>query len=218
MASLSAQVRFDLGNWLRNGEQAILNILLPLGALAGSTRLDLTGETRAALIVLFTIGASSFTSIAIATAFDRRAGALKVYGISPLGKRGFVQARILSAVLLSVVQIAAIVGVSFLAKIPLVISPALLMYASLSIVAWISLALMIASLLRAEAVLAVANLLFIASAGLTWMASQAPTTFAVTTPMSSAMAAAEGATSGIIAIGCWAVATIIVAIRTLRWE
>ncbi len=218
MASLSAQVRFDLGNWLRNGEQAILNILLPLGALAGSTRLALAGETRAALIVLFTIGASSFTSIAIATAFDRRAGALKVYGISPLGKRGFVQARILTAVLLSLVQIAVLLAVSVIAKIPLVVSPALMMYASLSIVAWISLALIIASLLRAEAVLAVANLLFIASAGLTWLTSQASTTLAVTTPMSSAMSAAGGSTTGMIAIGCWAVATIIVAIRTLRWE
>ena len=78
MSRVLAQARFDLGTWLRNGEQAVLNVLLPLLALAGSSHIQMTGETRAVAITVFAISTSSFAGIAIATAFDRRAGALRI--------------------------------------------------------------------------------------------------------------------------------------------
>lgn len=218
MSSFTAQVRFDLGNWFRNGEQAILNVLLPLAALAGSTQLTIDGNTRAVMLVLFSIGASSFTSIAIATAFDRRAGALKVYGVSPLGRRGFVQSRIASAVLLSVAQTGLLTLIATVSKIDLSFSLALIASALLSVVSWISCALILASNLRAEAVLAIANLVFIAASALSWVAAQSATPFAVLTPMSAAVAAAQGSSQGLIASAVWAITSTIIAIKTLRWD
>ncbi len=218
MVSPLAQAKFDVGNWLRNGEQALLNVLFPLAALAGSTQLNLTATERAALIVLFSLGASSFTSVAIATAFDRRAGALKVYGISPLGRRGFVQARVLASLAISALQIFVVTGLALIAKIDFAPTLILLAAAGLSTVAWISIALILASLLRAEAVLAVANLLFIASTALTWMVHTDPSSLSFATPMSCAFAASQGSASALIGLSVWSITSLAAAIKTFRWE
>lgn len=218
MPKTMAQIRFDLGNWLRNGEQAILNILLPLGALAASTRLTLTGEDRAALVILFAIGASSFTSIAISTAFDRRAGALKVYGISPLGRRGFVQARIATAAILTFAQIFVLTLVAMISRIDFEFSLTTLAFAVLSQVAWISLALIFASIFRAEAVLALANLLFVSAVALTWFTQQTASLFGLATPMSCAALAISGNTVALASLAAWVIVSLSVAIKTLRWE
>lgn len=218
MVSQLTQAKFDIGNWLRNGEQALLNLLFPLAALAGSTQMNLPAEERAALLVLFSLGASSFTSVAIATAFDRRAGALKVYGISPLGRRGFVQARVIASLAISALQIVLMTGLALVAKIEFAPTPMLLLASALSTIAWISLALILASALRAEAVLALANLIFIGSAALTWFTRETSGVLSYLSPMSSAFAASQSDINALMALVVWSITSLAVAIKTFRWE
>lgn len=212
-----AQARFDLGTWVRNGEQAVLNILLPLLALAGSTQLTMSGETRAALLAVFAISTSSFTGIAIATAFDRRMGALRVFGISPLGRHGFVQARLLCAVLISAVQVATLQGLALVAHIDFTISAQMLLILPLLAIAWLSTALFLASVLRAEAVLALANLLFVASMASVWFSAYVPW-LSFTNPSAAAFQAAFGSAQSLGALVTWALVALVAAISSFRWE
>ena len=77
-----AQARFDTATLLRNGEQLLVSVLLPLGVLVGlaltatpdlgpGRRVDLLVPGVLALAVLST----AFTGQAIQTGFDRRYGA-----------------------------------------------------------------------------------------------------------------------------------------------
>lgn len=203
---------------MRNGEQALLNILLPLAALAASTQVDLTGEMRAALLSAFAISASSFAGVAIATAFDRRAGALRVFGISPLGRRGFVQARILCALVVSATQIAGLQVLAVVARIDFNITPGLILASCLLAIAWISLALLLASVLRAEAVLALANLLFVGALSATWLTRSGQNWFSLSNPTSAALHASFGDRNALIALGVWSIIALITAIRSFKWE
>ena len=218
MSRVLAQARFDLGTWLRNGEQAVLNVLLPLLALAGSSHIQMTGETRAVAITVFAISTSSFAGIAIATAFDRRAGALRIFGISPLGRRGFVQARLLTAVTISAVQVAALHVLAVVAHIDFSMPLQMLWVAPLLATAWLSSALFLASVLRAEAVLALANLLFIASMASVWLTLESRSWISFTNPSAAAFHAGLGDMQSLAAVGIWALLTTIAAISSFRWE
>ena len=79
---VAAQGAFELRAVLRNGEQVMVTVLLPLILLAGLARatfvtVDTGGATRIDLVtpgvLAFALMSSAFTSPAIATAFDRRA-------------------------------------------------------------------------------------------------------------------------------------------------
>ena len=82
-ARVRGQARFEAGTLLRNGEQLLVSVVLPLGALVGlaltsvpslgdGRRIDVATPGVLALCVI----SAAFTSQAIATGFDRRASVL----------------------------------------------------------------------------------------------------------------------------------------------
>ena len=87
---LAAQYQLDLKLLLRNGEQLLLTMFIPITLLIGLTLLPLGdfGKNRVAVfvpaIMAVAVISTAFTGQAIAVAFDRRYGALKRLGATAL--------------------------------------------------------------------------------------------------------------------------------------
>ncbi|HLS50334.1 MAG TPA: hypothetical protein VK024_10110, partial [Actinomycetaceae bacterium] len=115
-----AQVGFETRAVLRNGEQLLLTLLIPLIALAGLLRTDLVAlpEPRATVamagVVAMAVVATAFTSQAIAIAFDRRWGVLRMLGTTPLGPRGLLLGKLGAVLCVLVVQVVILAGVGVL--------------------------------------------------------------------------------------------------------
>lgn len=174
---IGAQARFDVTAMLRNGEQLLLTVILPLLVLVGLARssvVELGDGPRIALaapgVLALALISTAFTGQAIGTAFDRRAGLLRLLGTTPLGRSGLIAGRVAAVLLVQVIQVVLLGAVALaLGWRPAAagILPALLA-AVLGTAAFVSLGLLLAGTLRAEAVLAVANLmwvLFLAAGG-----------------------------------------------------
>ncbi|SED90803.1 ABC transporter permease [Ruania alba] len=163
---------FELRNLLRNGEQLLLTLILPalvLVVLARTTliRLDAGGlapvDVAAPGVLALAVMSTAFTSQAISTGFDRRAGALRLLATTPLGRTGLLGGKVVGVLAMEVVQVAVLGSLAFvLGWQPVLagVGPALLAVL-LGTACFTSLALLLAGTLRAEAVLAGANLLWL---------------------------------------------------------
>src|SRR5215207_3049470 len=101
-AMLRSQILMELRLLSRNGEQLLLTLVIPLVLLILGTRsnevvdlgagrpIDIITPGILALAVLST----SFTSLAIATGFERRYGVIKRLGASPLPRWGLMLGKI----------------------------------------------------------------------------------------------------------------------------
>ncbi|MBY8862441.1 ABC transporter permease [Nocardia sp. CA2R105] len=113
---LLAQTRMELILLLRNGEQLLLTMFIPIAMLVGLTLLPLSslGEHRVDRIVpavmMVAIMSTAFTGQAIAVGFDRRYGALKRLGATALPRWGIVGGKC-AAVLIVVVLQSILLGV-----------------------------------------------------------------------------------------------------------
>jgi ABC-2 type transport system permease protein len=165
-----AQSRFDTRSMLRNGEQLLLTVILPLLVLAGLSRssvVDLGVGRRIDLatpgVLALALISTSFTGQAIATGFDRRAGLLRLLGTTPLGRSGLIAGRVGAVLTVQVIQVLLLgTAAVLLGWRPATagILPAVLAGA-LGTAAFVALGLLLAGTLRAEAVLAAANLIWI---------------------------------------------------------
>jgi len=103
-AMLAAQFGLELKLLLRNGEQLLLTMFIPITLLVGLTLLPLGsfGQHRAAtftpVIMALAVISTAFTGQAIAVAFDRRYGALKRLGATPLPVWGIIAGKSLAVV------------------------------------------------------------------------------------------------------------------------
>lgn len=186
-----AYARFETVGFLRNGEQLLVSVVLPALVLLGlgvadavtlprsaHARLDVVAPGVLALAVV----SSSFTSIAIATAFDRRWGVLRQLATTPLGVGGIVRAKALAVVALQVVQLALLGGLALALgwRPDAALGPVALLGWLLGSVCFTSIGLVLAGRLRAEAVLAVANLAWVVMAAVGGLVLPAdPSTFQV---------------------------------------
>ena len=172
-AMLRSQVAMELRLLSRNGEQLLLTLVIPLMLLVLGTRsndvvdlgagrpIDIITPGILALAVLST----SFTSLAIATGFERRYGVIKRLGASPLPRWGLMLGKIGAIAIVEIAQLTllSIVGL-LLGWEPhggLTAFGQMLVLAVLGTAAFGSLGLLIAGTLRAEATLAVANLVYV---------------------------------------------------------
>ena len=165
-----AQARFETLTMLRNGEQLLVALVLPAMVLVGlvTTTFVPLGEGRRVDLVVpgvlaLCVISSGFTGVAIATGFDRRYGVLRLLGTSPLGRLGLLAGKsvaVLAVVALQYVVIGAL-GLALgwephLPGIPLAIVSTLL-----GTWAFVALALLLGGTVRAEGVLALANLVWV---------------------------------------------------------
>ena len=172
-----SRAAFETRTLLANGEQLLVSLLLPALALArADPRLGPRPRSRAARADLALAGtlalavvSTAFTGQAIATGFDRRAGVLRQLGSTPLGRGGLLAGKLLAVLAVLVVQVVVLglLGVALGAR-PAVGGPRSRPSLSLLLgaAAFVALGLLLAGALRAEAVLAVANLVWVLLLGL----------------------------------------------------
>ena len=171
-----AQARFETMTMIRNGEQLLLLLILPVMALVALTVTDLLDSYRVGdasrvdvavpgILVLCVIS-SAFSGQGIQTGFDRRYGVLRYLSTTPLGRAGLIAGKLLAILAVLAVQYAVIAAVAVplgwrpsweavLGSVPLLILVAL---------AFTGLGMLIAGTLRAEATLAVLNVVWVALA------------------------------------------------------
>src|SRR5256886_13136612 len=109
---IAAQATLEPRTLLRNGEQFLLTLVIPLLLLAafgleplvnfgaGMSRIDFLTPGIIALAVMST----AFTSQAIATGFERRYGVLKRLGAPPLSRAGLIAAKTATVIAVELLQ------------------------------------------------------------------------------------------------------------------
>jgi ABC-2 type transport system permease protein len=166
-----AQARMETLLLLRNGEQLLLAVVIPVLALVGGVlaarhvsfefahpAVDVLTPGVLALAVLST----SFTSLAIATGFERRYGVLKRLAASPLPRWALMTAKTGSVLVTEVLQIVLLTVIAFaLGWSPHGNPLSVLLLLVLGTAAFSGLGLLMAGTLKAEATLAAANLVFL---------------------------------------------------------
>lgn len=170
---LRHQAQMELRLLSRNGEQMLLTLIIPLVLIVLGARsdqivdlgpgrpIDIITPGILALAVLST----SFTSLAIATGFERRYGVIKRLGASPLPRWGLMVGKVAAIVVVEIIQLSILVTVGLL----LGWEPdggvtawlQMLFLVVLGTAAFGAMGLLIAGTLRAEATLAVANLVYV---------------------------------------------------------
>ncbi|MBO0841105.1 MAG: ABC transporter permease [Sciscionella sp.] len=166
---LATQARIETALALRNGEQVLLTLLIPLALLLGLTLTTIVPmpaprvDSVTPRIFALAIMSSAFTGQAIALGFDRRYGVLKRLAATALPRWLLVAGRITARLAVVVVQLVLLgVAAAILGWAPRAagVVPAVLLVL-LGTLAFGALGVLLGGSLRAEIVLAVANLVWL---------------------------------------------------------
>jgi len=174
---IAAQAGLELRGLVRNGEQLLLTLIIPVLLLVVFSSEALISVGRGSRIGFIAPGilalavmSTSFTSLAIGTGFERRYGVLKRLGATPLSRGGLVAAKGLTVLAVEAGQVVLIAIVSALLVWNPVVTAVSVISALLVIVAgsaaFSGLAMLMAGTLRAEATLAAANLVYLVLLGI----------------------------------------------------
>ncbi|HET7667721.1 MAG TPA: ABC transporter permease [Mycobacterium sp.] len=234
---LAAQFGLELKLLLRNGEQLLLTMFIPIMLLVGLTLLPLGtfGPNRAAVfvpaIMALAVISTAFTGQAIAVAFDRRYGALKRLGATALPVWGIIAGKSLAVVAVVFLQSILLGAIGFaLGWRPNILGLALgAVIIALGTAGFAALGLLLGGTLRAEIVLAIANLLWFVFAGLgaltleggmvpqgvQWVARLTPSG-ALTEALTQAMTLSVD-WFGIAVLAAWGVVAALCALRWFRF-
>lgn len=218
MKRLLVYTAFDIRCWWRNGEQLLLMLVLPALAVGFaeriSTQLQIPSGVFVDGAVLVSFFATAFTGQSILTAFDRRSNALLVIGAGPLGRRGFIAARVLAVMLTCTLQALILWVIADLAGVGGPDYGLHALIALCAVPAFVAAGLLLAGMLRAEIVLALANLLFVLGG-----VFGGAFTNAVLSPLGAVRALQiEGASMlpiGVLVV--WTVVAGFTAQRTFKW-
>jgi ABC-2 type transport system permease protein len=238
-----AQARMETRLLLRNGEQLLLAVVVPLIVLVagifGAEHFDLTSahspvDTLTPGVLALAVMSTSFTSLAIATGFERRYGVLKRLGSSPLPRSGLLGGKVGALLVVEALQFLVIGGAAVLLGWTPARSAAglagALACALLGTAAFASLGLLLAGALRAEATLAAANLVYLlllaggavvfpagsygaAGGVLTWLPSGA-----LGSGMRAALIAGHFPVGPLLVLAGWALVGTVLTARTFTWE
>lgn len=235
-----SQGKYEAATMLRNGEQLVLMVVMPLLgliALVATPLLDGMGAPRVAIatpgILALCALSTAFTGQGIATGFDRRYGVLRFMSTTPLGKGGLIAGKVIAvlvALALQVVLISAVAAfmgwrpplAGVLLGIPLLV---------LGAAAFTALGLLIAGTVRPEATLAITNLgwiLFAAVGGIVLPAgkfSGALEGFVQWLPsgalgnlMRAALLERQLDVFGLVILLAWAVVAGVGALKWFKWN
>ena len=237
---LAAQYGLELKLLLRNGEQLLLTMFIPITLLIGLTLLPLGpfGEGREHRVAVFVpaimalaVISTAFTGQAIAVAFDRRYGALKRLGATALPVWCIIAGKALAVVTVVFLQALLLGGIGLaLGWRPDPTGLALgAVVIALGTATFVALGLLLGGTLRAEIVLAIANLMWFVFAGLgaltleTGIVPRAVHWVARLTPSGALTEALTQATHvsvdwfGIAVLAVWGVIAAAAAVRWFRF-
>ncbi|NLG55725.1 MAG: ABC transporter permease [Rhodococcus sp.] len=165
---LRAQTWMELKLLLRNGEQLLLTMFIPITLLIGLSKVpigdlgDVRVDTVLPAVMMVAVMSTAFTGQAIAVGFDRRYGALKRLGATPLPRWGIIAGKSAAVVLVVALQsvLLGAIGVA-LGWRP---EPTGLLLGAVVIgvgtITFAAMGLLLGGTLRAEIVLALANILW----------------------------------------------------------
>jgi ABC-2 type transport system permease protein len=239
-----ALAAYELRLNLRRGEGLLITFVIPVGVLLVFSAFDTSGGTTdgppvnrllPGSIALAIIGAS-LVALSITTGYERAYGVLKRLGGSPAGSSVVVAAKIASVIVVEAVQLVLLVGIASVvlgwtpgpgASVEVTVAALVL-----GTVAFAGLGLLMAGTLRAEATLALANLLFLVSlvlGGIVLPLERLPpavsSVAAVLPPAALTEALAIGlgsttadATEPLAILAAWAVLFAVLAARRFRWD
>ncbi|MFI7153350.1 ABC transporter permease [Nonomuraea sp. NPDC050022] len=235
-----AQAAAETRATLRNGEQLLLTLIIPVLLLVGfslAPLIDVGGGRRidflAPGVLALAIMSTAFTGQAIATGFERRYGVLKRLGATPLSRAGLLLAKTVAVLAVEGVQVVVIVAVALaLGWRPQGSPVGALLLVLLGTAAFSGLGLLMAGVLRAEATLAAANLVYLVLLGAggvifplaKFPAGMRPTLevlpiSALTGGLRSVLAGGAAVPLGALGVlAAWAVLSLGIAARTFRWE
>jgi len=238
-----AQARMEARLMLRNGEQLLLAVVIPVivlvGGVEGAKHVTLHISHRpidefAPGVLALAIMSTAFTSLAIATGFERRYGVIKRLGSSPLPRSGLLLGKVGALLMVELFQVVVVGAIGFALGWEPASGPGTYAGFVLAIVlgtaAFGSLGLLMAGALRAEATLAAANLVY-----LLLMAAGAvvlPTTSygawgevarwlpsgALGDGMRAAFIDARVDVTSLVVLAVWALLGTLLTARTFRWE
>lgn len=236
---ITATAGLELRLTLRNGEQLLLALVIPLGMLIGGTLISVINlpspRVNAVVpgVLVLAVMSSGFTAQAITTGFDRRYGVLKRLAAAGVGRAQLIAGK--SAATLAVIagQCVILCGTGLLLGwqpkgnplwVPVIIL--------LSTAAFIGLALLLGGTLRAEAVLAVANLLwllFVLVGGVIVPLNQSPRALATIGELTPAGAMSQALRAvlqdgtappavALLVLAGWVVVGWAATVRWFRWQ
>jgi ABC-2 type transport system permease protein len=178
---------------------------------------------------------TAFTSVAIATGFERRYGVLKRLGASPLPRSGLLAGKVGAVLMVEALQLALVAAVGLIlgwqpqGGLPAVVGAMVLVV--LGTAAFCSLALLLAGTLRAEATLAAANLVYLlllTGGGVVVPIDRYPDSAAAHLGLLPSGALAEGLrdvlaggaleAGPVVVLAVWAAIGAALTARTFRWE
>ncbi|MEE1620210.1 ABC transporter permease [Zafaria sp. Z1313] len=231
---------YETSMMMRNGEQLVLAVVLPLLALVAleflsvldglaERRIDVAAPGVLALCVMST----AFTGQGIATGFDRRYGVLRFLSTTPLGRGGLVFGKALAVAAVLAIQIVVVGGTAALMGWrPAVggIGTGVLLLL-LGAATFTSLGLLIAGTVRAEATLAITNLVWIllaAGGGVLIPGSRMPGLLEPLVQLLPSAALGDGLRAALVdgafpagqllALGAWTVVAGFAATKWFKWN
>lgn len=238
---LAAQSRLEFVLLLRNGEQLLLTMFIPITLLIGLCLLPLDtslGSDTAARATTFVpaimtvaVMSTAFTGQAIAVGFDRRYGALKRLGATPIPRWGIIAGKSNAVTAVVVLQSLIIGGIGLVFgwrpdPFGLVLGAVII---AIGTAAFATLGLLLGGTLKAEVVLALANLIWFVLLGIgslvvltsipTWLhwAARCSPSGALTEALSRA---ADGSfdSFGVAVLVAWAVVGGVGAVRWFKFQ
>lgn len=236
-----AQAAMELRLLLRNGENLLVTIVIPVGLLlffATVDVLDIDGRPLDFLypgMLAVAVMSTGMVSLAIATGFERSYGVLKRLGATPLRRSELVAAKVVAVLVIESLQVAALTALA----VALGWRPAAgaggvavaLLGLLLGTAAFVGLGLAMAGRLRALATLALTNALFVVlllvsgvvfpldalPAALAGGARLLPTA-ALASVLRSALGAGGMSAAALGVLAVWAVVAPAVAAAGFTWE
>ena len=229
MKALRAQLKAELQLTLRNGEQLLLTLGIPVLLLVFFSLVDVlpTGtkdpvDFLAPGVLALAVMSTAMVSLGIGTGFERSYKVLKRLGATPLGRSRLLAAKIGAVVVVEIVQFAVLIPVAY----ALGWSPgspswlAALGGVIVGTIAFGGLGLLMAGRLRGEINLAAQNglyLVLLLLGGMVIPFAKLPGGLADVLRETLAGAGDRPATSWIV-LAIWAVVTPVAAARFFRWE
>jgi len=238
-----AQSRLETRLMLRSSESLLITLGIPLGVLVFFSVVPVlpAGDTDAVTFLVpgvlgLSATATGLVASAIQTAYERKSGALKLLGATPLGRGGFVAAKLGSVLAILTAQTGLVLGLALAVlgwrpaggllgialAVPVVLLSGLVMT---------SLGLVIAGTLTAELTTAVTNALFLVllmfggvavapdvlPPALAALGTASPLGAAVGTLRSLLDGASGAGPTSAVLVG-WGVLGTLLAARKFRWE
>jgi len=246
LRSVLALTALELRLGSRRGENILVTLVIPVAVLlffGGTSIIALAADPVPSLVpgtIALGIVAAGLVNLGIATAYERHYGVLKRLGGAPIPRWAFLVAKFAAILALELVQLVLLVGVANLAFgwtpgpawQPLLLVAGVL----LGTIAFVALGLFLAGTLRAEAVLALANGLFLALLMLGGVILPIDHLPDVIRPLAALLpssvladvlrfaldsgttAAATAAGPALATLAAWAAGATLLAARTFRWD